>query len=57
MKQRVISGAILLIITFTCIAVSEETRVLFFAAAGILYAYELSRNLEKLEVYCCAWVM
>ena len=57
MKQRVISGAILLIITFTCIAVSEVTRVLFFAAAGILCAYELSRNLEKMELYCCAWVM
>ena len=33
------------------------TRVLFFCAAGLLCAYELSRNLEKLEVYCCAWVM
>ena len=57
MKQRVISGIVLLAITFTCIAVSQVTRVLFFAAAGILCAYELSRNLEKLEVYCCAWVM
>ena len=57
MKQRVISGIVLIAITFTCIALSEVTRVLFFAAAGILCAYELSRNLEKLEVYCCAWVM
>lgn len=57
MKQRVISGAILLTITFFCIAFSEVTRVLFFAVAGILCAYELSRNFEKLEVYCCAWVM
>ena len=57
MKQRVISGIVLLAVTFTCIALSEVTRVLFFAAAGILCAYELSRNLEKLEVYCCAWVM
>ena len=57
MKQRVISGIVLLAVTVTCIALSEVTRVLFFAAAGILCAYELSRNLEKLEVYCCAWVM
>ena len=57
LKQRVISGIVLLAVTFTCIALSEVTMVLFFAAAGILCAYELSRNLEKLEVYCCAWVM
>ena len=57
MKQRVISGIILLAVTFTCISISEISRVLFFAVAGLLCAYELSRNLEKLEVYCCAWVM
>lgn len=57
MKQRVISAIVLLIVSFSCIAISEVTRVLFFAAAGIFCAYELSRALEKLEVYCCAWVM
>ena len=31
-----------------CVFLSEITRVLFFGAAGILCAYELSRNLEKL---------
>ena len=57
MKQRVISALVLLTITFSCILLSEQTRVLFFAAAGVLSSYELSRNLEKLEIYCCAWVM
>lgn len=44
-------------IALSCVFLSEISRVLFFGAAGILCAYELSRNLEKLEVYCCAWVM
>lgn len=57
MKKRVISAVVLLTITFCCVLLSEPTRVLFFAAAGILCCYELSRQLEKLEVYCSAWVM
>ena len=57
MKTRVISAVVLLAIALSCVFLSYVTRVLFFAAAGILCAYELSRNLEKLEVYCCAWVM
>ena len=57
MKQRFTSAFILLAVTFGCILLSEATRVLFFAAAGLLCSYELSRNLEKLEIYCCAWVM
>ena len=57
MKQRVISAIVLLAVAGVCVCASLITRVLFFAVAGILCAYELSRNLEKLEVYCCAWVM
>ncbi len=57
MKQRVISAIILLALAVTCVSVSYISRVLFFAAAGILCAYEYSRGLEKLEVYCAAWVM
>ena len=57
MKTRVISAVVLLSLAAVCVFVSDITRVLFFAAAGLLCAYELSRNLEKLEVYCCAWVM
>lgn len=57
MKKRVTSAVILMAIALSCVFLSEISRVLFFAAAGILCSYELSRNLEKLEVYCCAWVM
>lgn len=57
MKKRVISAIVLMALALGCVFLSEISRVLFFAAAGILCAYELSRNLEKLEVYCCAWVM
>ena len=57
MKKRVFSAVILIAITLACVFLSYVTRVLFFAAAGILCAYEFSRNVEKLEVYCCAWVM
>ena len=57
MKQRVISAVILLTIALTCVLASEISRVLFFAAAGILCCYEYSHCLEKSEVYCAAWVM
>lgn len=57
MKKRVTSAIILLAIAISCVFLSYVTRVLFFAAAGIICAYELSRNLEKLQIYCCAWVM
>lgn len=56
-KKRVISAAVLIVITVTCVFLSTATRVLFFAAAGILCTYELSRNYEKLGVNCGAWVM
>ena len=57
MKQRVISAVILLAIALTCVSVSFVTRVLFFGVAGILCSYEYSRGLEKIHVYCAAWVM
>ncbi len=57
LKQRVLSAAVLLAITLTCVLSHEISRVLFFAAAGILCCYEYSRAVEKLEVYCAAWVM
>ena len=57
MKQRFTSAFVLLVITFGCILGSEISRVLFFAAAGVICSYELSRNLEKLGIACCAWVM
>ncbi len=57
MKQRVISAIVLVLVTFTCLLASEISRVLFFCAAGVICCYELSRNLEKLDIACCAWVM
>ena len=48
---------VLLALALTCIFVSFVTRVLFFGVAGILCAYEYSRGLEKINVYCAAWVM
>ena len=57
MKQRVLSAIVLLTITLGCILGHEISRVLFFAVAGILCCYEYSRAVEKLEVYCAAWVM
>lgn len=57
MKQRVISAVALLAIAITCVSISYVTRVLFFGVAGILCAYEYSRCLENLEIYCAAWVM
>ena len=57
MKQRLISAGILIAICFTCVFVSDITRVLFFGVAGILCSYEYSRAMEKMEVYCAAWVM
>jgi phosphatidate cytidylyltransferase len=57
LKQRVLSAIVLLAITLSCVLAHEISRVLFFAAAGILCCYEYSRAVEKLEVYCAAWVM
>lgn len=57
MRTRVLSAIVMLIITLTCILLSPVTRVLFFAAVGILCAYELSVNLEKLSIRCTLWVM
>lgn len=57
MKQRIISAVVLLAIVLSCVFLSYVTRVLFFGVAGILCAYEYSRGLEKIEVYCAAWVM
>ena len=57
MRTRVISSVVLLTITLLCVLLSPVTRILFFTVAGLLCAYEYSRALEKIEVYCCAWVM
>ncbi|MBQ7896485.1 MAG: phosphatidate cytidylyltransferase [Oscillospiraceae bacterium] len=57
MKTRVCSAIVIVAVAFSCVFLSEQSRVLLFAFAGLISAYELSRCFEKLEVYCCAWVM
>ena len=56
MKDRVRSAIIMIAITLACMPLAP-TRVLFFAAAGGLCAYEYSKNVEKLEARCTLWVM
>lgn len=57
MKNRFVSAGVLLAITLACVLLSPVSRVLYFAAAGVLCCYELSRQLESQQVYCSAWVM
>lgn len=57
LKTRIISAVVLIAITLSCMLISPVTRIIYFAVAGLLCAYEYSRALEKIEVYCCAWVM
>ncbi len=57
LKKRVISAVVLLSVSFLCVLLSPVTRVLFFAVAGMLCAYELSKNFEKLDARCTLWVM
>ena len=57
MKKRVISAVVMLVISFTCVLLSPVSRVIFFAAAGALCAYEYSKNVEKLDAACTLWVM
>ena len=57
MKNRFVSAAIMLALALLCTLLSPITRVLFFAAAGILCCYEFSRQMETLEVYFSAWVL
>ena len=52
MKKRVISGAVLIVILCVCLFASKFTRVLFFFVGAYMCAWELSTNLEKMNVGC-----
>ena len=56
MKDRVRSAIIMIVITLACMPLAP-TRILFFAAAGGICAYEYSKNVEKLDAACTLWVM
>ncbi len=57
MKKRVISAALLIIIMLGCVFLSPVSRLLFFALAGCLCAYEYSMQMEKLNMFCSLYVM
>lgn len=49
MKNRVVYGAMLIVIMTGCVFLSPITRILFFTAAGGLCAWEYSRQMEKTQ--------
>ena len=49
MKNRVLYGALLILLMACCVFLSPVTRVLFFAVAGCLCAWEYSRQMEKTD--------
>ena len=56
LKDRVKSAIILVAVTAACMPWAI-TRILYFAVAGGLCAYEYSKNVEKLNARCTLWVM
>ena len=56
LKDRVRSAVILVAVTAACMPWAI-TRILYFAVAGGLCAYEYSKNVEKLNARCTLWVM
>ena len=57
MKNRIIYGAALIALMLVCVFLSPVTRVLFFAAAGCLCAWEYSKQMEKLGLACSLSVL
>ena len=57
MRKRVISAIVLSVFMLVCIFLSEVTRLLFFAVAGCLCAYEYSTQMEKLDMHCSLMVL
>ena len=57
MRDRVIYGALLMAGMLLCVFLSPVTRVVFFAAAGILCMYEYCARLWERGVHCDFWVL
>ncbi len=57
MKNRIVYGALLIVMMLLCVFLSPISRVLFFTAAGCLCAYEYSHQMEKLNMRCSLRVM
>ena len=57
MRNRVIYGALLMAAMLLCVFLSPVTRVVFFAAAGLLCLYEYCARLREQGVHCADWVL
>ena len=57
MKDRVIYGALLMAGMLLCVLLSPVTRVVFFAAAGILCMYEYCARLRESGIHCAFWAL
>ena len=57
MKDRVIYGALLMAGMLLCVLLSPVTRVVFFAAAGILCMYEYCARLQESGIHCAFWAL
>ena len=57
MKNRIIYGALLIVLMLVCVFLSPATRILFFTVAGCLCAWEYSHQMEKLQQACSLYVM
>ena len=57
MKKRVISAVVMLAVTFTCVLLSEVSRVVYFGIIALVCAYEWCKNLRVREVHCADWVL
>lgn len=57
MKKRIISAIIMVLVLGTCVFISEISRVLIFAACGILCAYEYCQRLKENNINCFSLIM
>lgn len=57
LKQRVISGAVLIALVILCMMLSPYTRILLFTAAAVLSVRELKNVLRLKDIKCVDWAV
>lgn len=57
MKQRVISGAVLIALVIVCMILSPYTRILLFTAAAVLSVPELKNVFRLKDIKCADWAV
>lgn len=57
MKQRVISGAILIALVIVCMILSPYSRILLFTAAAVLSVRELKNVFRLKDIKCVDWAV